>query len=98
MSYMLTIGGPADALEEAFVDAVNDAIGREPDAGRRATMADHLDAAGTALAALTRVVGLPGEHLAVTVSGHSNPGHMPSEGWADEAVTVSVIRMFEQPE
>ena len=36
-----------------------------------------------------------GKSFRVNLSGHANPGHEPQEGWATDAMTVSV---FQAPE
>lgn len=41
------------------------------------------------------VVCVPDEEtlVNVTMSGHANPGHAPSPGWANDALTVSVTQV-----
>lgn len=51
---------------------------------------EHLKAATDAASELASAVGLPSDLLRVTIGGHANPGHGPTEGWADEMITVSI--------
>lgn len=51
---------------------------------------DHLRAIGDALRALYPVVGRDEDQIKVSVSGHSNINHAPSDGWADEMITITV--------
>lgn len=50
----------------------------------------HLVAAVAAVAPLATSIGRDEDSLLVTISGHANPDHAPTEGYSDECVTVSV--------
>jgi hypothetical protein len=56
-----------------------------PDAIQRALYAAY---------SLTRAV-LPGGggRVHVSLGGHANPGHLPTSGWANDAITVSVTQL-----
>lgn len=42
----------------------------------------------------TGSVGDPlARRFSVTLAGHSNPGHEPAEGWANDAASVSVYQL-----
>jgi hypothetical protein len=51
---------------------------------------DHLVAALVVVDRLAEAVGRPEDDIAVSVSGHANPDHAPAEGWADEAISITV--------
>lgn len=36
------------------------------------------------------VGGSPDHRFNVSLSGHANPGHEPTEGWSNDAVTISI--------
>jgi hypothetical protein len=54
---------------------------------------EHLAAAAEAGKILAAVIGTDDDELVVRVSGHANPQHKPTEGWADEFVQVIVARV-----
>jgi hypothetical protein len=62
--------------------------GGQPDAVDAA--GEHFDRIRRALVELVAAVGPEDGTLSVTVSGHANPGHAPTEGWANESITVAV--------
>jgi hypothetical protein len=51
---------------------------------------DQFSVALEAAKKLAEAVGRPGDEVRITLSGHANPDHAPSVGWADEMITVSV--------
>lgn len=32
------------------------------------------------------------DRIAVTLSGHANPDHVPAEGWSNDAITISLYQ------
>lgn len=51
---------------------------------------DHIEMAAEAVDHIASVVGVAGETLAVSISGHANVGHAETPAWADEFVSVNV--------
>jgi len=53
---------------------------------------DQVEAAREAAKAIMRSGAVGGEStlFRVTASGHSNPGHVPREGWANDCITLTV--------
>jgi hypothetical protein len=49
-----------------------------------------VNAAMQAAAILAQAIGVGDDEVVVNLNGHSNPGHGPAAGWADEQITVSV--------
>jgi hypothetical protein len=72
---------PKDAIDPAD-PTLSDAVESE--------QREQLDVATQAARALARVVGRPGDHVRVSLTGHANPEHAPRDGWANEMITVSV--------
>ncbi len=56
---------------------------------------EQANAAEKALVALieTETVVGPGQGFRATLGGHSNPGHEPREGWANDTITVSLSQV-----
>lgn len=54
--------------------------------------AEQLAAARNAAVAImaSGAVGGEGKDFVVSLSGHGNPGHEPTRGWANDCVTVNV--------
>lgn len=55
---------------------------------------DGLDQVGIAVEAAETLMSSPSlgdaEEFYISMTGHANPGHKPREGWANDAITVSV--------
>lgn len=43
-------------------------------------------------------IGSDDKVFSVTLSGHANPGHEVVEGWANDAVVVSIVQRYDQPQ
>lgn len=52
---------------------------------------DHVKVAATAATELAGTIGGPDDQVGVSISGHANPGHAATEGYADESVHVAVF-------
>lgn len=39
---------------------------------------------------LSGALGAPDGKYRVTISGHANPGHNPTPGWSNDALTISI--------
>jgi hypothetical protein len=54
--------------------------------------ADQFDAVSYAVKDLinSAAIGAWGKRFNVAMSGHSNPNHEPRDGWANDAVTISI--------
>jgi len=87
MSYTLSTIAPKPEFTDAVDATVDDhvVVGEAADEARR-----HLDAAAAAAALLAEAIGVDEDKLAVSISGHANPGHGKVEGWSDEFITISV--------
>ena len=72
----------------------DDAIVRLKDDALRqnAECADQFDAAAAATVAIiaSGSLGPPSHTFRVRMAGHSNPGHGPRDGWASDAITISL--------
>lgn len=54
-----------------------------------------VDAVGTIVE--SGVLGDPAKkHFSVRISGHTNPGHEPVPGWANDSLTINVYQMEEE--
>lgn len=42
------------------------------------------------------VVNDAGQDVTISISGHSNPGHKPAAGYANDAITVSLYQVTRQ--
>lgn len=90
MSYSVSVpAGPkhdlVDRLAAAWQQATSAAQPSLP-----AEYEDHHAAVAAAVPAIAMAVGRPEDHVEVTVSGHVNAMHAPSNGWADETLSVRV--------
>lgn len=59
---------------------------------------EHLEQYTVAVLAATdllvsNVVGGPDKEYRITISGHGNPDHEPTAGWANDCVTISVAQI-----
>jgi hypothetical protein len=43
------------------------------------------------------VIGASESHYAITMSGHGNPGHSKSSGWASEMVHITISEIYPKP-
>jgi hypothetical protein len=72
----------------------NDALLQLKDAAlsQNAECSDQFDAAVAATVAIiaSGSLGPPSHTFRVRMSGHSNPGHGPRDGWANDAITISI--------
>lgn len=50
----------------------------------------HFEAAIKATALVAATVGAEDGELTVTLAGHTNPDHQPTEGYADEYMTIAI--------
>lgn len=46
---------------------------------------------------LSGVVGGKDKDYMLNLSGHANEGHEPASGWANDAITISIYQMDEEP-
>ncbi|NUO58983.1 MAG: hypothetical protein HOV78_20165 [Hamadaea sp.] len=102
MSWSLSLGEVADATESPDADAqhwaVQQAITEQIDTQKAAgsTLYDssevcqQIDAAAAAAAALLTSGTLGEGPWFVSLSGHANPGHKPTPGWSNDAITIHV--------
>jgi hypothetical protein len=60
-------------------------------------MTDQVINAFAAVQAMVANVGRDEDHVAVSISGHANAGHAPSESYADETLSISVRVVRPQP-
>lgn len=83
MSWNTSSGEPVakDALDIVAVQLA-------PDVQEEQT--EQVEATLRAIEILASAVGRPGDKVMVTTSGHTNPGHGPRAGWANETITVTV--------
>jgi hypothetical protein len=81
---------------EKSVDALRDDGGKVADWYNEAEVREQFERAVDAARKLGEVVG-PGP-ISVTLSGHANPEHRPTDGYANDCVTVSVVSLAEKPE
>lgn len=40
-------------------------------------------------------LGDPSGEYKVSVSGHANPGHVPTAGWSNDSITISIYQVGE---
>lgn len=81
-SYSTTMDAGADFNLDAIKEAVT---AQNPDG------LDQINVAMTAVHLLMQDASLgDATEFYVSMSGHANPGHKPREGWANDAITVSV--------
>lgn len=89
MSFSLSVTAVHPDIESAVADAAAryDLSGNDaPDETRQV-----LDGVAKLAADAAEVAHIqPGDTVAISISGHANPGHAPREGWANNTVTVSV--------
>lgn len=86
------LSGLADALQKTKADYVAE-VDLSVDALAQ------IDAAVTAAVALAAAVDDGTSPISVSLSGHANPGHRPTQGWANDCVTIYVNNVGEfQPE
>lgn len=66
----------------------DEAVQQNPECG------DQIDAAIAAAMAIVQSgsVGPPSHTFHVSMSGHSNPGHRPREGWVNDMVSISIYQ------
>ena len=88
MSFSLSNGGfqPKDRIE--FVNKSLQTEEYWP--GVTPAQAEIVTAAEECVHKLAAVLGLPTDHVSVSISGHANPGHAPKPGWGDEFVSITV--------
>lgn len=86
MSFSLSIpNGPVDNLAETIDQAIVELPCELTDATR-----ETLNAAKDAAVALA-ASGVVGQGtVSGSLSGHANPGHVPTDGWANDCVTISL--------
>lgn len=99
MSYSLSVTAPrtevANQVDAEIVRYVEEQVvpgGHQPVDEVQA----HLDAVAETVARLATAVGRDEDTIAVSISGHANPGHAPTEGYAEECVTIS-LSVVQQP-
>jgi hypothetical protein len=87
MSYTFHTAAPKAAL----VDALTDEAARvHLNAYGHAEAMEQIGQAIAWVGALAKVIGPEGAAVAVTISGHANPGHRAAEGWSEDQLTVSL--------
>lgn len=89
MSWYVAAGNVPYDLSHADILRLRDEAIRQND-----TCGDQFDAALVAAVAIIQSgsVGSPSHTFSVAMSGHSNPGHGPREGFANDVVTVTVAQ------
>jgi hypothetical protein len=90
MSYGLDLPRVAKTTPAAATAAAitgYDPPGPAPDETR-----DHLNALAQAVPLIAAAIGRDIDDVDIHITGHANPGHAPTEGWADEYVNVLVTR------
>ena len=89
MSWGSTPIKPADAAH--INEAIDEAgiVGMESDEHRE-QLAAAKEAAKALIASGVLGDGADGRLFIVRMNGHANPGHQPTPGWANDAVSVSV--------
>lgn len=89
MSFSIAASPTAETFEEDLRGTVD--VYKETNSANLNPAADDLIEAGIAAAkAFTETFGEKVEQYSVTLSGHGNEGHGPADGYANEALTVSV--------
>lgn len=58
----------------------------------KALMLHSYDVALTAVGSFCEATGRPGDTYSVSISGHSNPDHDDTSGWATDCLNLSVVR------
>lgn len=90
MSFSLTIPEtPVDDIEAAIDSAVQYEL-------TEATV-ETLDAVKAAVRSLVDSGVLGDDRVVGSVSGHANPGHKPTKGWANDCVTISLTAVGAPP-
>lgn len=78
------------AIAKSEVAALHAEVHQSQPEGCLVAARDQEQAAAFAAAILAHSVGRPTDDVVVTMSGHANPDHAPTPGWADEFVTITV--------
>lgn len=100
MSWTIPFTGEADdlrgAVEAAHTESVTrltaDNGGTLPDWYHEPETTEQIQAALAAAEALSTAALQPTGYVTVTLAGHANPGHQPTQGWANDYVSVSVTQ------
>lgn len=79
-----------DTAEQAINDL---AVNPDSDAPDQAEQVQAAKDAAVALVKSGAVVNDSGQDVTVTISGHANAGHKPAAGYANDALTVSVVQV-----
>lgn len=96
MSYSLTVHsvtkGDDDVDTDGQIATTIDSYVDSQFAGHDAVdeVREHLAAAQEAIGTLVAAVGRPGDSFSVSISGHANPDHGPTEGWSDEHISIHI--------
>lgn len=75
--------------------AIDECVTTPPEDGLDEHVCEQVKAAREAAKALVAsgAVGDGDKAFTVTLSGHSNEGHEPADGWANDCVTVNVVQV-----
>lgn len=87
MSYSFNIE-PTDKLD--VTTALDKKVSELPSGNADDERDEHLRAIGEAVLRLLPVVGREQDHVTLSVSGHSNVDHAPSDEWADEMISINI--------
>ena len=94
VSYSMPNLGPyTKPLDQEQLEAdLIEAVERIPDGEGtpRAEILEHAGAAAKAIVALANKIGVDGDELQVTISGHADPGHVQRPNWAPEFISLNV--------
>lgn len=90
MSWSISVQGvPYDrSNNDSLIRLRDDALQQNPECG------DQFDAALAAVNSLilSGSLGPPSHTFQVSMSGHSNPGHGPRDGWANDMMTITICQ------
>lgn len=92
MSWSASLG----ATKATDIDAAIDGCATSPpEDGLDEHVVEQVNAARAAAKGLVAsgAVGDGEKAFSVTLSGHSNEGHEPADGWANDCVTVNVVQV-----
>jgi hypothetical protein len=88
MSYSINLPRVAKTTPPAATGAA--ITGYDPPGPAPAETRDHLAALAQAVPLIVAAIGRDHDDVDVHITGHANPRHAPTEGWADEHVTVTI--------
>lgn len=91
MSYSIGIEPTArDEVVAVLGAKVEEHLAANSEAYAIGEQSDHLNSVLEALERVLPTLGRSEDLVRVSVSGHANEGHAPSDSWADEALTISL--------